>query len=67
MSFNFDAKLRKNRHRIIILLILFEYFNRFVPKIARFFYIWVALYTRKQVKLMCSERLFRKLFLDLYQ
>jgi len=37
MSFDFDAKLRKNRHRIIILLILFEYFNRFVPKIARFF------------------------------
>ena len=38
ISFDFAAKLRKNRRRTIFLLILFEYFNRFVPKIARFLF-----------------------------
>lgn len=46
MSFGFDAKLRKNRHRIIILLILFEYFNRFVPKIAHFLYLGGIIYEK---------------------
>ena len=62
ISFNFAAKLRKNRHRIIILLILFEYFNRFLPKIARYFIFRWHYIREKQVELICSAQLFASCF-----
>ena len=45
----------------MFLLILFEYFNRFVPKIARYFIFRWHYIREKQVELICSARLSRSL------
>ena len=42
-------------------MILFEYFNRFVPKIARYFIFRWHYIREKQVELICSARLSRSL------